>query len=239
MRQFTLDYNIEEGEWITDKIHLSPSGVPKGARVHEKTDSFFSAGIFMDRAYVMADEAMHPWIREVLAKKLPEWWGAYPTLRELDTELQKYGREILDTHIYFLPSEEAADVRPSFSLQWFEGEELLQFRENNLFPHALCFSRTQPDRLAVAAYDGDKMMAMAGVSEDGAQLWQIGIDVLPEYEGRGLASGLVTLMKQEVIRRGKTPYYGTAQTHALSRSTAIASGFLPAWSEIVVKFRLY
>lgn len=235
MRQFALDYNTSEGEWISGRIHLSLSARPAGARIHEKTDPFFSAAVFMGKAYVMADEAMHPWIRETLAKEPPEWWGAYQTLKKLDAELSKYGREILDTHIYFLPAEEPTEIRPRFRVQWYEGEELSQFRGKQELSHALCFSRTQPDRLAVAAYEKDQMMGMAGVSEDGAYLWQIGIDVLPEYEGRGLASGLVTLLKQEVIRRGKVPFYGTAQTHAVSRSVAAASGFLPAWSEIVTR----
>ena len=235
LRQFALDYNTAEGEWVTDRIHLSPVKIRDGARIHEKTDSFFRAGILLGKAYVMADEAMHPWIKEVLCKEAPEWWGAFRTLRKLDTELAKYDREILDTHIYFLPAEEPTDERPRCKVRWFEGEELLQFQDNESVSHALCFSKTQPDRLAVAAYDGNTLMAMAGVSEDGRHLWQIGIDVLPEYEGRGLAAGLVTLLKQEVIRRRHVPYYGTAQTHAVSRSVGIAAGFLPAWSEIVVK----
>lgn len=235
LRQFALDYNMAEGEWITEKIHLSPVKHLDGARINEKGDLFFKVGILLGKAYVMADEAMHPWIREVLCKQPPEWWGAFPILRKLDAELAKYDREILDTHIYFLPAEEPSDIRPRCKVQWFEGEELLQFRGNEKVAHALCFSQTQPDRLAVAAYDGDQLLAMAGVSEDGAHLWQIGIDVLPENEGRGLANSLVTLLKQEVIRRRKIPYYGTAQTHAVSRSVGIAAGFLPAWSEIIVK----
>lgn len=235
LRQFALDYHMAEGEWVTDKIHLSPVKHLDGARINEKGDLFFKVGILLGKAYVMADEAMHPWIKEVLCKQPPEWWGAFPTLRKIDSELANYGREILDTHIYFLPSEEPTDVRPRCKVRWFENEELLQFRDNKNISHALCFSQTQPDRLAVAAYDGEQLMAMAGVSEDGAHLWQIGIDVLQGYEGRGLAANLVTLLKQEVIRRGHVPYYGTSETHAVSRSVAIASGFLPAWSEIIVK----
>ncbi len=233
--QFELDYNMPEGEWITDKIHLSPVKILEGARICEKTDCFFSVGIFMGKAYVMADEVMHPWIREVLVKVLPEWWCNFSVLRKIDKELKKYGREILDTHIYFLPSEKTTDLKPCFQVQWFEKEELEQFRGNKNISHALCFSKTQPDRLAVAAYEKRQMMGMAGVSEDGCYLWQIGIDVLPEYEGKGLAVNLVSLLTQEILRRGKVPFYGTAESHAISRNVAIASGFLPAWSEIRIK----
>lgn len=235
LRQFALDYHLAEGEWVTEKVHLSPLKCIDGARINEKGDLFFKAGILMGKAYVMADEVMHPWIREVLCKQPPEWWGAFPMLRKLDAELKKYGREILDTHIYFLPAEETAAGKPRDQVRWFENEELFRFRDDKNISHALCFSKTQPDRLAVAAYDDDTMTAMAGVSEDGAHLWQIGIDVFPGYEGRGLAGNLVTLLKEEVIRRGHIPYYGTSETHAVSRSVAVSAGFLPAWSEIIVK----
>lgn len=236
LSQFSLDYNVKGGEWITDNIHLSPMEVLEGARIHKKHDPFFKAAIIMGKAYVMAEEAMHPWVKEILSKEPPEWWCDFKNLRKIDEELKKYGREIFDTHIYFLPAEEPTMESPRFKVKWFEDEELEQFREDIRFnKYALSFSPTQPDRLAAAAYDGDKIMGMAGCSEDGAYLWQIGIDVLPEYAGQGIAVNLVTLLKEEIIRRGKCPYYGTAESHAISRNIAIASGFLPAWAEIQVR----
>lgn len=235
LAQYELDYNGKEGIQITDSIHLSPLKIREGARLHVKHDPFFKASIFMGKAYVMADEVMHPWIKEVLTQVPPEWWCDYKVLRKLDAELKKYGREIFDTHIYFLPAEQSVTVEPELQVRWFEDEELEQFRKDPRFTkYALGFSPTQPDRLAVAAYDRDNIMGMAGCSEDGAYLWQIGIDVLPEYAGRGLAVKLVTLLKEEILKRGKLAFYGTAESHAVSRNVAIASGFLPAWCEIQV-----
>ena len=236
LQQFALDYNIKNGEWITEKIHLSSMEKLEGSRLHVKHDLFFKAAVFMGKAYVMASEEMHPWIKEVLGKEPPEWWCDFKNLRKLDAELNKYGREIFDTHIYYLPADEPTMERPRTCVKWFENVELEQFRNDNRFnTYALSFSGTQPDRLAVAACDGNKIMAMAGCSEDGKYLWQIGIDVLPEYEGRGLGANLVTLLKQEIIARGKVPYYGTSESHAISRNIAIASGFLPAWCEIQIR----
>lgn len=236
LRQFSLDYNVEGGRWITEKIHLSPVNVLEGARFHIKHDTFFKAAIIMGKAYVMADERMHPWIKEVLAKEPPEWWCDFKNLRKIDEELNRYGREIFDTHIYFLPSEEPTVERPRFEIKWFEKEELEQFRDDKRFnTYSLSFSPTQPDVLAVAAYDGAREIAMAGCSEDGKYMWQIGVDAVPGNEGKGLAVNLVTLLKQEIIARGKVPYYGTAESHAISRNVAIGSGFLPAWCEIQVR----
>lgn len=167
----------------------------------------------------------------------------------------------------------AEDSADKLIYQWYDREEILQFKENNRFTSAICFSPTQPDMLAVAAlmdnsgngkyYDGDKqwkraetpdiesglaeerntagqfdqsyMAGMAGVSADGEYLWQIGINVVPEYAGRGLGVKLVSQIKNEIIRRGKVPFYGTSESHTVSQSIAIKSGFVPAWTEIYVK----
>lgn len=236
LEQFELDYNRKEGVWVTPKIHVSPLKRIEGARFHEKQDPFFKAAIFMGKAFVMADESMHPWIWDNLCREEPEWWCKFSNLDRLNQELQKYGREIFDTHIYFLPSEEPTMEHPRVHVQWFEKEELEQFRGNEKFhKNALCFSKTQPDVLAVGAFIHGELAAMAGCSEDGKYLWQIGIDVAQGFEGHGLGVHLVTLLKQEIIARGKVPYYGTSESHAISRNIAIGSGFLPAWCEIQVR----
>ncbi len=84
-------------------------------------------------------------------------------------------------------------------------------------------------------FDQSHMAGMAGASVDGEYLWQIGINVVPEYMGRGLAVKLVRQLKEEIIRRGKVPFYGTSESHTVSQSIAIKAGFMPAWTEIYAK----
>ncbi|MGN0334114.1 MAG: GNAT family N-acetyltransferase [Lachnospiraceae bacterium] len=232
-KQFYLDYNVENGRWIAENVCLSPHEIREGARLHARQDTFFKVGILLGKAYVMADEAMHPWIEKELVRQPPEWWCDFATLRKIDAELGRFGREILDTHIYFLPSQEVSVTEPEYDVCWYEGEDIEQFRGNELLQHALSFSPTQPDRIAVAAYDGSQLMGMAGVSEDGAHLWQIGIDIMKPYGGRGLGTHLVKLIKEEILHRGRVPYYGTSESHSLSRNVAVSGGFVPAWAEIV------
>ena len=83
-------------------------------------------------------------------------------------------------------------------------------------------------------FDQEAMAGMAGASEDGAYLWQIGINVVPECAGKGLAAELVRSLKNEIIRRGKVPFYGTSESHTISQTVALKAGFVPAWTEIYV-----
>ena len=78
----------------------------------------------------------------------------------------------------------------------------------------------------------DHMPGMAGGSADGEYLWQIGINVREEYRGKGLAAELVRSLKDEMIRRGKIPFYGTSESHTVSQTVALKAGFVPAWTAV-------
>ncbi|MGN1416051.1 MAG: GNAT family N-acetyltransferase [Oscillospiraceae bacterium] len=138
---------------------------------------------------------------------------------------------------YYLP---AADFAPKnfggYDLRIFGEREILEI----LYPYyggydnALMYGARgeRRDVLAVCAVSGKEILGMAGVSSDSELFWQIGIDVLPEHRGKGLAPILVSTLANEVILRGKVPYYGTWSGNIFSQRTALSSGFLPAWAEM-------
>lgn len=90
--------------------------------------------------------------------------------------------------------------------------------------------------MAVTAYDGDKMIGLAGCSADTKLFWQIGIDVLSDYRGRGIGTMLVQLLKNEILRRGPIPFYGTSLSNLHSWKIALNCDFYPAWIAIETKF---
>jgi predicted GNAT family acetyltransferase len=91
------------------------------------------------------------------------------------------------------------------------------------------------DVLAAAVYDNGKLAGLAGCSADCDTMWQIGIDVLPEYRRKGIASALTSRLALEVLDRGKVPFYCTAWSNIKSVRNAIKSGFKPAWVEVTAK----
>jgi predicted GNAT family acetyltransferase len=66
-------------------------------------------------------------------------------------------------------------------------------------------------------------------------MWQIGIDVLPEYRRRGIASATTSRLALEILLRGKVPFYCAAWCNVKSVRNAIRSGFRPAWVEMTAK----
>ena len=101
--------------------------------------------------------------------------------------------------------------------------------------NALCKDRKQLDVLGVGAYDKGQLVGLAGCSADCCDMWQIGVDVLPDYRRRGIASALTTILAREIIKCGKVPFYCSAWSNIRSVRNAIKSGFIPAWVEMTVK----
>lgn len=101
--------------------------------------------------------------------------------------------------------------------------------------NALCKERKELDVLGIGAYDAGKLVGLAACSADCETMWQIGIDVLPEYRRRGIASALTSRLALAILEREKVPFYCAAWSNIKSVRNAIKSGFRPTWVELTVK----
>ena len=157
-----------------------------------------------------------------------------PGVFRLNELLAPHGIQARYQAEFFLPDESAVfSARPTcaYDLRILGPED---FR--NLYipawSNALCKERPQLDVLGVGAYDGDELIGFAACSADCARMWQIGIDVLPEYRGQRLAPALTNRLARKVFERGMVPFYCAAWSNVRSVRNALASGFKPAWVEL-------
>jgi len=118
-----------------------------------------------------------------------------------------------------------------FVFEFVEQANISSLYDINGFDHAIGskVNELRPDVLAIVAKMGEQIVGMAGASADGVQMWQIGIDVLPEFRNRGLAAYLVNSMTIEILRRGKVPYYCCLPSNVSSQRVAYRSGYYPVW----------
>ena len=158
-----------------------------------------------------------------------------PNLHVLNDALVKEGQKICFMAEYFLPDVTA--LRPLSCP--YPTQILTQADFVGLYlpawSNALCESRKHLDVLGVGAYDGDRLIGLAGCSADCDTMWQIGVDVLPEYRRRGVASAVTSRLAIEILKRGKVPFYCAAWCNVRSVRNAIRSGFRPAWVEMTAK----
>ena len=233
--QFRLDTNCTLEDEEKKIININEASLKDGARYFDDITPFFRAVIYRGEMYMCADKSILEWCREKYSLYKPEWFCKYKNLRELDGKLQENGYKIKDTHVYCLPDTEFEGYvfDAPYAVKWYDKEDILEIKEGNPFTNALMYMPDCPDEIAVAALDeNDAPIAMAGASSDSDTMWQIGIDVLPEYKHKGIAVYLVTLLKDRIIEMGKVPFYGTSESHSNSLNVAIKSGFLPAFTEV-------
>ena len=136
---------------------------------------------------------------------------------------------------YYLPDPDQLRAHacpfPLRVLEWNALNDLYRPEWSN----ALCESRRELDVLAVGAYDGERLVGLAGCSADCEAMWQIGVDVLPEYRARGIAKALTSRLAFETLRRERVPFYCCGWANVASARNAIACGFRPAWAQLTVK----
>ena len=86
--------------------------------------------------------------------------------------------------------------------------------------------------LDVAGYIDNKIIGVAGASNDYESMWQVGIDVVPEHRSKGVGTILISLLTAEILKKGIVPFYRAVWSHILSKNTAINSGYQCAWVTI-------
>jgi Predicted acetyltransferase len=233
-KQLSIEYNCTSQDFSSSENILTAPRNNPGRRQYIDGKFFFKMVTLGQNSVISAEESIHPWLKEYINGKTGHWLFEHLHLCEIDNHLKKYDKKLWQTHHMYLPDMNIIQVTNIAEVRWFEKEEIHQFYDTKAFPNALCesFDPRRPDILAVCAYDGRKIMGMAGCSADTPDLWQIGIDVDVKYRGKGLGTYLVTLLKNEVIQRGKIPFYGTSLSNLQSQNIALKSGFFPAWVEV-------
>ncbi|MDO4318579.1 MAG: GNAT family N-acetyltransferase [Lachnospiraceae bacterium] len=228
-----LEFNADPEDFLKKENILTLSALHEGRRQYCPEPYFFHMVTTGGNAVVTADKLLHPFLKEWIGGRPGHWLFEIPNLHPLERELNKFGYSLTATHHMFLPAAPAAPQR-EYPVKWFYDEEIRPFYGDKRFPNALCpeYLPHRPDRIAVCAYDGEKIMGMAGCSEDAPHWQQIGIDVMPEYRSQGVGTYLVTLLKNEILARGELPFYGTSVSNYHSWNIALNCGFRPAWVEI-------
>ena len=235
MRQSAEDIGCDSGDFLKNENVVVPFRLGGKARKYYKlpiTCTFVSYGSNLVAA--VTDEVRDP---------VTEYIGRYefchcfetPNMHWLDDRLAKMGHRVCFMAEYYL-----FDTGRASNLSCAYETRLLgpaDFAELYLpeWSNALCKDRKYLDVLGIGAYDNGKLAGLAGCSADCDEMWQIGVDVLPEYRRKGIASALTHRLAKEIMNRGKVPFYCSAWSNIRSVRNAVKSGFIPAWVEMTVK----
>lgn len=238
-RQLAVDYNAPFEAFFTDAVTVTQAADLPGRRHYKPGAPFFEMVTLGRGAVITADPSLHPALRKWAEGRTGYWLFEHPNLMELVPLLNSWGYQLLQSFHMYLPKGEItpASQPEGFRLEWLDREALRAFPHREAWPNALQGEEggSRPDVIALAAWDGDTLAALAGASADCEALWQIGVDTLPAYRGKGLGTAVVTALAAKILESGKLPFYNTSLSNLHSQNIALNCGFFPAAVELAVR----
>lgn len=236
-KQLAVDYNcsLEDVRGKVNVISVLKEDANKRV-IGEETTMLQIAG-YGEKLLIAAHESLMDWCREELGNANAVWFTEPQNICRLNEKMKEFGQCVADLHHYYIPGNEMVHMEERFAASWYKGEEILQFKNDLRFGEALLFDEDTPDMVAVCAMEEDTILGMAGATADTKLMWQIGVNVTKEGQGKGVGTYVTTLLKDKVIEQGKVPFYGTVESHIKSQRVAIQSGFLPVFWELFTEER--
>ncbi len=218
--QLARDMNCRPEDFCAEGILFCPAALREGRRMFKRQTPFLEIATMGRGVVVSADADILSAVRSVLQNRTREDIFAAPFV---------WGHSL-----YYLPDTKTIRKLPcpaGFTLHFKTGGEIHALYTQPGFENAIQYDENvlRPDVVALCAMQAEKIVAVAGASADCKTMWQIGIDVLPAFRDRGLASCLVNNLTPWILERGVLPYYGTASSNIPSQIVAYRSGYLPAW----------
>ncbi len=111
-------------------------------------------------------------------------------------------------------------------------DEIFSLRGLQGFDNSLAFDDRghTPTKAACIARNGDMITGVSGAAPASPEgLWEVGVDVLPEYRNSGMGTYLVTKLTGELLERDVVPFYSASVTNIGSQMVAARCGYIPAW----------
>ncbi|MCD7724649.1 MAG: GNAT family N-acetyltransferase [Clostridiales bacterium] len=235
LEQSARDLNCQASDFLCSHHVIVKSGIGAGARKYYKEPIACNLVSYGNNIVASVRDEYREIVEEYIGKY--EFYHCFetPNMHWLNGKLSEQGQKICFMAEYYLP--DMGKVHASTC--GYEMKVLRQPDFANLYQpewsNALCRDRKELDVLGVGAYDRGKLIGLAGCSADCDTMWQIGVDVLPEYRRQGIAAALTGTLATEILERGKVPFYCSAWSNIRSVRNAVKSGLIPAWVEMTAK----
>ncbi len=239
MQQSAFDSNCRMEDFVKTENKIVISGTNPYARKYLDLPFYCDLTSYGSNIVASVSEELAEIVSEYIAKYPVEHCFETPNLHILSEKLKTFHLDVCFMAEYFLPDMEV--IKPITCKYETKVMEPDQFAAYYLpeWGNALCERRKHLDVLAVGAFDNGTLIGLAGCSADCDTMWQIGVDVLPEYRRQEIASSLTSKLAIEVLNRNIVPFYCCAWSNIKSARNAIKSGFKPAWVQLTVKSNEY
>ena len=235
LQQSAYDCNCNADDFLSTENKVVLSQKNEKARVYMPLPLECDLVSYGNNIVAQVSPRMKETVEWYISKYAVEHCFESPNVIALNEKLAEFGYKVCFMAEYFLPNVNALKELPcNYEIRVLLPEEFEQYYTDE-WGNALCESRKHLDKLAVGAFDDGKLIGLAGCSADCETMYQIGVDVLPEYRRKGIASAITSRLAIETLKLGKVPFYCAAWSNIKSIRNAIRSGFRPAWVELTAR----
>lgn len=229
LQQSAWDCNCKPEDFLSEENIITRSVTHPKARKYLPLPLACDLVSYGNNIVAQTSPELEPVVREYIQKYPLAHCFETPNIHALDKLLEPHGLKVCFMAEYFLP--DVTQLKPlecGYELRVLHQEDFADLYKPE-WSNALCEDRKELDVLGVGAYDGGKLIGLAGCSADCERMYQIGVDVLPEYRRQGIAAALTSRLALEILALGKVPFYCAAWCNIKSVRNAIKCGFRPAW----------
>ena len=235
LQQSAYDCNCEPSDFLSadNKVVLSQKN--EKARVYMPLPLECDLVSYGNNIVAQVSPRMKEAVEWYIAKFPVEHCFESPNVIALNEKLAEFNYKVCFMAEYFLPDVEKLKELPcDYEIRILYPDDFQQYY-TEAWGNALCKKRRHLDKLAVGAFDNGKLIGLAGCSADCEMMYQIGVDVLPLYRRKGIASAITSRLAVEILKMGKVPFYCAAWSNIKSVRNAIKCGFRPAWVELTAR----
>lgn len=234
MQQSAIDSNCAAEDFTREENKIVISVKSPFARKYLELPFLCDFTSYGSNIVASVSQELYGVAEEFLARVPFEHCFETPSMHLLIEKLRPIGLNVCFMAEYFLPDvENSKEISCAYETRIIEREQLGELNLTE-WRNALRDGKS-PTALAVGAFDEGRLVGLAASSADCDTMWQIGIDVLPNYRRQGIASCLTSKLAQEVLAKNIVPFYCCAWSNIRSVRNAIKSGFRPAWVQMTVK----
>ena len=235
LRQSAFDCNCSPEDFLSTENKIVLSQKNDKARVYLPLPFECDFVSYGNNIVAQVSPRMKETVEQFLGKYPVEHCFESPNVIALNEALLQFGYKVCFMAEYFLPDVNKLKELPcDYEIKVLQPDEFAAFYTAE-WSNALCEKRKQLDMLCVGAFDDGRLIGLAGCSADCETMYQIGVDVLPEYRKRGVASAITSRLAIETLKLGKVPFYCAAWSNIGSVRNALRCGFKPAWVELTAR----
>ncbi|MDE6407733.1 MAG: GNAT family N-acetyltransferase [Anaeroplasmataceae bacterium] len=236
--QFLKDYSLKE--FPTEEIYIQKS-IPftDESMGYLSGTPFLNFVYFGTQLFISADSRIYDFASAYAKRCRHDLFRVFdaPNIFHLNNELEKYGFTVAHLAQYFLlDANKNVKADNSYPLEILCKEQIEALYGLG-FDMALCgtIKGRRHDVMAVVCRIDNQIVGVAGCSSDGKDMWQIGVDVLPQFQKKGIGTALVVRLSEEILKLGKCPFYCCAWSNLASKRLARRAGFIDGWVELSAK----